>query len=48
LKRPGQPNDLDGAIVFLASEASRYMTAQTLLIDGGISGGATRALPIKK
>jgi gluconate 5-dehydrogenase len=48
LKRPGQPADLDGAIVFLASDASRYMTAQTLLIDGGISGGATRALPIKK
>jgi gluconate 5-dehydrogenase len=45
LKRPGQPNDLDGAVVFLASDASEYMTAQTLLIDGGISGGATRALP---
>lgn len=45
LKRPGQPHDLDGAIVFLASDASAYMTAQTLLIDGGISGGATRALP---
>jgi NAD(P)-dependent dehydrogenase (short-subunit alcohol dehydrogenase family) len=48
LKRPGQPADLDGAIVFLASDASAYITAQTLLIDGGISGGATRALPKKK
>ena len=48
LKRPGKPNDLDGAVVFLASDASEYMTAQTLLIDGGISGGATRALPAKK
>jgi gluconate 5-dehydrogenase len=48
LKRPGQPNDLDGAIVFLASDASSYITAQTLLVDGGISGGATRALPRKK
>jgi gluconate 5-dehydrogenase len=47
LKRPGQPADLDGAIVFLASDASAYMTAQTLLIDGGISGGATRAMPKK-
>lgn len=47
LKRPGQPTDLDGAIVFLASDASAYVTAQTLLIDGGISGGATRALPRK-
>jgi gluconate 5-dehydrogenase len=47
LKRPGQPHDLDGAIVFLASDASAYVTAQTLLVDGGISGGATRALPKK-
>jgi NAD(P)-dependent dehydrogenase (short-subunit alcohol dehydrogenase family) len=45
LKRPGQPNDLDGAVVFLASESSRYITGQTLLVDGGISTGATRALP---
>ncbi|MGN6554875.1 MAG: SDR family NAD(P)-dependent oxidoreductase [Verrucomicrobiota bacterium] len=45
LKRPGKPTDLDGAIVFLASDASEYLTAQTLLVDGGISGGATRALP---
>jgi NAD(P)-dependent dehydrogenase (short-subunit alcohol dehydrogenase family) len=48
LKRPGQPDDLDGAIVFLASEASRYVTGQTLLVDGGISTGAMRALPKKK
>jgi gluconate 5-dehydrogenase len=43
LKRPGAPNDLDGAIVFLASESSRYVTGQTLLVDGGISTGAIRA-----
>jgi gluconate 5-dehydrogenase len=46
LKRAGQPNDLDGAVVFLASEASRYITGQTLLIDGGISTGAMRATVI--
>ena len=45
LKRPGKPDDLDGAIVFLAAESSRYITGQTLLVDGGISTGATRALP---
>jgi NAD(P)-dependent dehydrogenase (short-subunit alcohol dehydrogenase family) len=44
LKRPGTPHDLDAAIVFLAAESSRYITGQTLLVDGGISTGATRAL----
>jgi gluconate 5-dehydrogenase len=43
LNRPGLPNDLDGAIVFLASESSRYVTGQTLLVDGGISVGAVKA-----
>lgn len=48
LKRPGRPDDLDGPVVFLASEESRYVTGQTLLVDGGISTGATRALPKPK
>lgn len=43
LGRPGKPNDLDGAVVFLASESSEYVTGQTLLVDGGISTGATKA-----
>ncbi|HEY3457468.1 MAG TPA: SDR family oxidoreductase, partial [Bryobacteraceae bacterium] len=47
MKRPGQPDDLDSAVVFLAAESSRYITGQLLLIDGGISTGAVRALPKK-
>jgi gluconate 5-dehydrogenase len=45
VKRPGSPDDLDSAVVFLAAESSRYVTGQTLLVDGGISTGAVRALP---
>ena len=47
LGRPGSPTDLDGAVVFLASTASQYVTGQTLMVDGGISVGALRALPKK-
>ena len=45
MKRPGAPDDLDSAVVFLAAESSRYVTGQTLLVDGGISTGAVRAIP---
>ncbi len=44
LGRPGQPTDLDGAIVFLASDASAYVTGQMLMVDGGFTVGATRAM----
>lgn len=45
LGRPGQPGDLDGALLLLASDAGRYITGQTILVDGGVSVGAIRALP---
>lgn len=33
--RMGDPEDLSGAIVFLASDASRFMTGSEIRVDGG-------------
>ncbi len=37
LKRLGEPEDIAGAAVFLASTGSRYMTGQNLVVDGGVT-----------
>jgi len=44
LDRPGQPHDLDGTVIFLASDASAYVTGQIILVDGGFTTGATKAI----
>jgi NAD(P)-dependent dehydrogenase (short-subunit alcohol dehydrogenase family) len=36
LKRDSVPEDMTGVVVFLSSEASAFMTGQTLVVDGGV------------
>ncbi len=37
LKRIGDPDEIAGAAVFLASKAAAFMTGQTLVVDGGVT-----------
>lgn len=37
VKRIGQPEDIGGVAVFLASRAAAYITGQVLIVDGGIT-----------
>ena len=37
LRRIGEPDDIAGAILFLASPLAAYITGTSLVIDGGLS-----------
>ncbi len=42
LRRIGEPGEMAGAAVFLAAEASAFLTGQSIIIDGGMSIGPAR------
>jgi NAD(P)-dependent dehydrogenase (short-subunit alcohol dehydrogenase family) len=37
MRRFGKPEDLDGVLLLLASEAGRYMTGSVIVVDGGVT-----------
>ena len=49
LRRIGEPSDIAGAAVFLASRAGAYVTGQCIVVDGGVTiadpGGWTASVP---
>ena len=47
LRRLGVSDDLVGAAIFLASEASAFMTGQMVYVDGGVSCGSAWPIPLE-
>jgi len=46
--RLGEPSDLAGAAIFLASAASDFITGQVLSVDGGFNAGSTWPLAVPR
>lgn len=40
LRRIGEPHEIAGAVAYLGSDASTFMTGQTIVIDGGVTTAA--------
>src|SRR3569833_1030650 len=40
LRRIGEPQEIAGAVAYLASDASAFMTGQTIVVDGGVATAA--------
>jgi NAD(P)-dependent dehydrogenase (short-subunit alcohol dehydrogenase family) len=40
-RRPGLPDDMIGAVLFMASHASDFMTGQSIVVDGGFTAGGS-------
>lgn len=45
LRRLGTPDDMVGTAIFLASPASKFLTGQTIFVDGGFSAGWAWPMP---
>ena len=37
LRRIGEPDEIAGAAIMLASQAGSFMTGQTIVVDGGVT-----------
>ena len=46
--RLGEPSDLVGAAIFLASAVSDFITGQVLYVDGGFTAGQTWPLDVPR